>query len=149
MCIVTPRATPCDGLAIELTVLSQPSSLDAWSFSLFASSSETKLWVALVSTKDLVAFLFKRASTYISHFLWGVLGIGLALRIFKSCNDPTWASPSFSFSSIIALRAFLLGQSRAQCGLLHRKQLVLGVNSFRLSLTFPSLPLGPLLDPSF
>ena len=29
MRIVTPRATPCDGLAVELTALSQPPSLDA------------------------------------------------------------------------------------------------------------------------
>ena len=43
MCIVTPRATSCDGLAVELTALSQPPSLDAWSSSLFALSFETKL----------------------------------------------------------------------------------------------------------
>ena len=43
MCIATPRATPCDGLIVELIALSQPSSSDAWSSSRFVSSSETKL----------------------------------------------------------------------------------------------------------
>ena len=60
----------------------------------------------------------------------GVLGFGLTWRAPSSCIEPICASSSYSLSSIMALSAFLFGQSRSQCGPSHKKHLILGVNSF-------------------
>ena len=85
--------------------------------------------------------------TYIvdSKKVLGVLGIRLTWRAFSSCIEPICVSTSYSLSSIMALSAFLFGQSRAQCGLSHKKHLVLGSNSFFSILPFPSLGVLPNL----
>ena len=62
----------------------------------------------------------------------GVLGFGLNWRALSSCIEPICALSSCSLSSIMALSAFLFGQSRSQCGPSHRKHLILSVNSFLL-----------------
>ncbi|KAJ9675787.1 hypothetical protein PVL29_024634 [Vitis rotundifolia] len=77
----------------------------------------------------------------------GVLGFVLNWRAPSSCIEPICASSSCSLSSIMALSAFLFGQSRAQCGPSHRKHLILGVNSFLSALPLPSRTLGVLPDP--
>ena len=76
-----------------------------------------------------------------------VLGFGLTWRAPSSCIEPTCASSSYSFSLIMALSAFIFGQSRAQCGPSHRKHLILGVNSFLFALLLLSRTLSVLLDP--
>ena len=60
----------------------------------------------------------------------GVLGFGLTWRALSSYIELICASSFYSLSSIMALSAFLFGQSRAQYGPSHRKHLILGVNSF-------------------
>ena len=67
----------------------------------------------------------------------GVLGFGLTWRAPSNIIEPICASSSYSPSSIMALSAFLFGQSRAQCGPSHRKHLILGGNSFISALLFP------------
>ena len=77
----------------------------------------------------------------------GVLGFGLNWRAPSSCIEPICASSSCSLSSIMALSVFLFGKSRAQCGLSHKKHLILGVNSFLFALLLLSRTLSVLLDP--
>ena len=77
----------------------------------------------------------------------GVLGFRLNWRAPSSCIEPICASSSCSLFSIMALSVFLFGQSRAQCGLSHRKHLILGINSFFSALPLPSWRLGILPDP--
>ncbi|KAJ9702784.1 hypothetical protein PVL29_004493 [Vitis rotundifolia] len=77
----------------------------------------------------------------------GVLGFGLNWRAPSSCIEPICVLSSCSLSSIMALSAFLFGQSRAQCGPSHRKHLILGVNSFLSALPLPSRTLGVLPAP--
>ena len=62
----------------------------------------------------------------------GVLGFGLNWKAPSSYIEPICVSSFCSLSSIMALSAFLFGQSRSQCGPSHRKHLILGVNSFLL-----------------
>ena len=74
----------------------------------------------------------------------GVLGFGLTWRTPSSYIKPIYASFSCSFFLIMARSAFLFGQSRDQCGLSHRKHLILSVNSFLSVLPFSSWTLGVL-----
>ena len=77
----------------------------------------------------------------------GVLGFGLNWKAPSNCIKPICASSSYSLSLIMALSAFLFGQSRAQCGSSHRKHLILGVNSFLSTIPLPSQTLGVLPNP--
>ena len=77
----------------------------------------------------------------------GLLGFGLNWKAPSSYIEPICVSSSCSLFSIMALSAFLFGQSRAQCGPSHRKHLILGVNSFLSVLPLPSRTLGVLPDP--
>ena len=90
----------------------------------------------------------ERATSAHSSFAFlGVLGFGLTWRALSNIIEAICASSSYSPSSIMTLSAFLFGQSRAQCGLSHRKHLLLGVNSFLFILPLPSRMLGILPDP--
>ena len=77
----------------------------------------------------------------------GILSFGLTWRAPSSCIELICVLPSCSLSLIMALSVFLFGQSRAQCGLSHRKHLILGVNSFLSALPLPSQMLSVLPDP--
>ena len=77
----------------------------------------------------------------------GVLGFGLTWRTPSSYIELICASSFCSLSSIMALSAFLFGQSRAQYGPSHRKHFILSVNSFLFALPFPSWTIGILPNP--
>ena len=80
------------------------------------------------------------------EILW-VLGLGLTWRAPSSDIKHIYALSSCSLYLIMVLTAFLFGQSRAQCGLSHRKHLILGINSFLSTILLPSRTLGILVDP--
>ncbi|PON57990.1 hypothetical protein PanWU01x14_169210 [Parasponia andersonii] len=103
------------GRATEFTALREPPPLDTVKPNRLASSTETKLWDAPMSTKALVVFPLIVASTKSRPL---ACDLGADHKALRSCKEPTRAPPSslllpswLGSEAIKALKPFFLGHS--------------------------------------